>query len=219
MIERLGASATEPLPPATQPATDPPAPGVLNSRQAELLVDNVRPIEELNWIGAMNAFRIAGTLEAQQQLFATTRSGTALAELQANPDKGGLIPHQTVSLLATNQADPTLIPAIVQMDEDHKASNDLGSRPENGRATQLLAANREMVDGFTEVEVGVALSSEANTVTGIEVPQRQIRDPLSVKAKTNADTAAETIATRPAVFRGRLVRIGQTSQFLPDPQT
>ncbi len=172
MIERLGASSTTADTLAIQPASVTRTPVVPESQQAEVLVHSATLIGETHWLGAMNAFRIARTLETQH------------SEQSGNQNKSATIPYDGGLLQGAKQsAEPALIPTVPQISEDAEVSNHL-NRP---------------LERESEAPVTVVKSDPVRTDT-------------VTRETTEVVEAAPlpTNTTSPAVFRGQLVRLGDS---------
>jgi hypothetical protein len=215
MIERLASSAAAQTSQAIQPVVVPAAPGVATPRHVDVLVHGGRLIGEMNWLALMNAFQIARILAAQQ-LRGTTTPGS-LSQSALDRSTNAPIPSDALfSEHGNESSEPSLIPTILQPAEDHEVSNYLDGRLDSGREALLGASISEIAGASAQVAES-ALSFDEQAFVGAEGAGEEGREPLSMSAKRKGDGDTTAIATRPAVFRGYLIRVGQTSRFVPGP--
>jgi hypothetical protein len=221
MIERVGPSATIGETQGIQPATVPSASTVPESMRAEILVHKATLIGETHWLGAMNAFRIARTFAAQQVL-SSARIGAGPADDSTKLSKTTTIPNEIGAQQGTTHAgESTLIPSIRQPPEDGRATNDLGYSFENSKAQALstAAANSDTTANISLEADQVAASFQPDLSLNRLSEFRAGRYRGGPKYSDGAGAGAGASSSRPVVFRGRLIRLGQTSQFVPELPT
>jgi hypothetical protein len=189
MIERLWSNSTGADLQGIQPVSDASLGEPTDSQPATFSSTSL--LGETHWMGAMNAFRIARTFETQQQAVATASGASTLADPAAN--QSALIPGEAGELTVANvSGEFRLIPNVIDPQNTAGPSNNLRRHLEFEISANASTGSTEVV----RKPVETAGTSEATSV------------------KTRLETRQVEFERRPVEFRGYLVRVGQTSEFV-----
>jgi hypothetical protein len=150
-------------------------------------------IGELHWMGAMNAFRLALALDAQPQLPSLRNDAFD------HQPKGGfaLTPDQGIAPDSTRLFELSLVRPV----------SDLASNRNDTGALRERSALEGAVHHFGGSTTVAALAWEANKLSGTH-------QPTVPKMRRRSDQGTLETPGKPVIFRGRLMRVGKTSQFV-----
>jgi hypothetical protein len=168
------------------------------SSHNEVLIHNTSLLGDHHWNGTMNAFRVATAFEAQQQLL-SMKDGDRLSdpkvELNAQSPSGVAVPHQPT--------EPNTVRPVIGLDEEQ--NNTTALRGQSLPGTSRFQSQSSTVESAEVVMPFAAADGVAYTP----------RDGSKPKVRNRQDTnqLVENGRGR-TIFRGRLIRVGNTSQFV-----